>query len=90
MAVDVARFGDDESVIGIRRGNSVANMEKFDNIDVYALAKACKATADREKPELIKVDVVGIGSGVADILRGWGYENVIDFIGQERPWRKAR
>ena len=86
MAVDVARFCDDESVIGIRRGNSVANIEKFDNIDVYALAKACKATVDREKPELIKVDVVGIGSGVADILRGWGYENVIDFIGQERPW----
>jgi hypothetical protein len=86
MAVDVARFGDDESVIGIRRGNSVAQMEEFNNVDVYALAKACKAIAEREKPELIKVDVVGIGAGVADILRGWGFDNVIDYIAQERPW----
>ena len=86
MAVDVARFGDDESVIGIRRGNSVSMMEKMNNVDVYALSKACKAIAEREKPETIKVDVVGIGAGVADNLRGWGFDNVIDYIAQERPW----
>lgn len=86
MAVDVARFGDDESVIGIRRGNSVAMMEKMNNVDVYTLSKACKAIAEREHPDTIKVDVVGIGAGVADNLRGWGFDNVIDYIAQERPW----
>lgn len=86
MAVDVARFGDDESVIGIRRGASVASMESLNNVDVYALSKACLAYAEREKPDIIKVDVVGIGAGVADNLRGWGLTNVIDYIAQERPW----
>jgi len=86
MAVDVARFGDDESVVGIRRGNSVVQMEMFKNIDVYVLSKACKAIAERENPEIIKVDVVGMGSGVADNLRGWGFDNVIDYVSQERSW----
>lgn len=86
MAVDVARFGDDESVIGIRRGNSLARLDPLQNVDVYTLSKACKTVIEREKPDMIKVDVVGIGAGVADNLRGWGYENVIDFIAQERPW----
>jgi hypothetical protein len=86
MAVDVARFGDDESVIGIRRGNSVAHIEMMNNVDVYSLSKACKATIEREKPEWVKVDVVGIGAGVADNLRGWGFTNIIDYISQERPW----
>jgi len=86
MAVDVARFGDDESVVGIRRGNSVVQMEMFKNVDVYVLAKACKAIAEREQPEIIKVDVVGIGAGVADNLRGWGFDNVIDYVSQERSW----
>jgi len=30
--------------------------------------------------------VVGIGAGVADNLRGWGFDNVIDYVSQERPW----
>lgn len=85
MAVDVARFGDDESVVGIRRKNSLVSMEIFNNVDVYTLSKACKAIADREKPEYIKVDVVGIGAGVADNLRGWDY-NAIDYVAQERAW----
>ena len=85
MAVDVARFGDDESVIGVRRGQALASMEVHHNVDVYELSKSVKAVADREKPEMIRVDVVGIGAGVADNLRGWGYP-VIDFVSQERAW----
>ena len=86
VAVDVARFGDDESVIGVRRGNSVTSMEVLHNVDVYTLSKAARNVIEREKPEMVKVDVVGIGAGVADNLRGWGFNGVIDFVGQERPW----
>jgi len=85
MAVDVARFGDDESVIGIRRGNSMPRYEVMNNVDVYTLSKACKRVADMEKPEYIRVDAVGIGAGVADILRAWGY-NAIDYVAQERAY----
>jgi len=89
LAVDVARFGDDESVIGVRRGKALVNMEILTNIDVYTLSKAVKAAADRENPEFIKVDVVGIGAGVADNLRAWGY-NAIDFVAQERAWNPEK
>jgi hypothetical protein len=89
MAIDVARFGDDESVIGIRKGNSLTSYEVLNNVDVYALAKAAKKIADREKPETIKVDVVGIGAGVADILRAWGYQ-AIDYVAQERAWNASK
>jgi hypothetical protein len=85
MAVDVARFGDDESVIGTRRGDSLTKLEVFNGVDVHALALSVKASADREKPEFIKVDVVGIGAGVADILRAWGYK-AIDYIAHAKPW----
>lgn len=89
MAVDVARFGDDESVIGVRRGKSLVHTEILNNVDVYSLSKAVKAMADRENPEFIKVDVVGIGAGVADNLRGWGY-NALDFVAQERAWNPEK
>lgn len=85
MAVDVARFGDDESVIGVRKGNSLARNEILNNVDVYSLSKAVKRMADEEKPEYIKVDAVGIGAGVADILRAWGYK-AIDYVAQERAY----
>jgi phage terminase large subunit len=85
MAIDVARFGADESVIGIRRGNSFVRKEVLHNVDVHALSKFATRVADEEQPEFIKVDVVGIGSGVADNLRAWGYK-AIDYVAQERAW----
>lgn len=85
MAVDVARFGDDESVIGIRKGNSLVRQDVYHNVDVHSLSVACKTVADQESPEYIKVDVVGIGAGVCDNLRAWGYP-AIDFVAQERAW----
>jgi hypothetical protein len=89
MAVDVARFGSDESVIGIRRGNNFTRKEVFNNMDVHTLSKQVQRMADEEKPEFIKVDVVGIGAGVADNLRAWGYK-AIDYVAQERAWSTER
>lgn len=89
MAIDVARFGDDESVIGLRRGDTLMPLHVYNNMDVYELATQAKLIADIEKPEFIKVDAVGIGSGVADILRGWGYK-AVDYVSQERAWNPAK
>lgn len=85
MAVDVARFGDDESVIGIRRGENLVRTERYHNVDVYELSKYAKQIADEEQPEFIKVDVVGVGAGVADNLRGWGYK-AIDYVAQSKAY----
>lgn len=85
MAIDVARFGDDESVIGIRRGKCLTRKEVYHNMDVHTLSKVAKVVFDEEHPVTVKVDAVGIGAGVADNLRAWGVP-AVDYVAQSRAW----
>jgi len=79
VGVDVARFGDDSSVITIRRGRVLLKQVKLSGQDTVAVASKVRVElrAFGERPEQIAVDTVGIGAGVADILRGW-YPDVTD------------
>ena len=74
LGVDVARFGDDLSVITARRGRVVMWQVGFSKIDTMSLAqnvkKEAEALAKAGTPvSQIAVDVIGVGSGVADRLR---------------------
>lgn len=89
VAVDVARFGDDESIIGVRRGVNYVRQEVLHNVDVHTLSMAAQEVIRKENPRMTVVDVVGIGAGVADNLRAWGH-NVLDFIAQGSPWDKTK
>lgn len=73
VGVDVARFGDDKSVITFRRGRVLLKQVVLSKLDVTQVAGKVKSeiSAYNEPPEQIAVDTIGIGSGVADILRGW-------------------
>lgn len=69
--VDVARFGNDASVLIKRRGNVVPEMpRRWRQFDTMQLAGALKAEYDAQsqKPALIVIDVIGIGAGVVDRL----------------------
>ncbi len=69
LAIDVARFGDDESVFSIRQGlqvQEIITISKRDN--VYIANKAERIIRDDNKIKMVKVDVIGVGSGVFDIL----------------------
>lgn len=79
VGIDVARFGDDKSVITIRRGRVLLKQVVLSKLDVTQVAGKAKAeiSAYGEVPEQIAVDTIGIGSGVADIMRGW-YPDKID------------
>jgi phage terminase large subunit len=71
--VDVARFGNDASVLIKRRGSVVPEMPRqWRNFDTMQLAGAIKAEWDAlpqgAKPSLICIDVIGIGAGVVDRL----------------------
>jgi len=71
VGVDVARFGDDKSCITFRQGRlcySQVVFGKCDVVDVYGRVKEAIA-AWHVKPSQIAVDTIGIGSGVADLLR---------------------
>lgn len=73
IGVDVARFGDDKSVISIRRGRVLLKQVEFIKLDTAQVAAHVRniVSSYAEKPEQIAVDTIGVGAGVADMLRGW-------------------
>lgn len=75
MAVDVARFGNDHSVIGFRQGRDAKSrpFKRFKGLSITKLAKVCMDEADIHKPDAIVIEG-GLGSGVIDIMRDRGYK----------------
>jgi hypothetical protein len=73
VGIDVARFGDDKTVITFRRGRVMLKQVVLEKLDVAQVAGRARAeiAAYNELPEQIAVDTIGIGAGVADIMRGW-------------------
>jgi phage terminase large subunit len=69
FGVDVARQGDDETVIAIRKGNKLLPLTYLRKNDTMEVAGAVANAAAEYGPTSIKVDAVGIGAGVADRLR---------------------
>lgn len=67
--LDVARFGDDKSVLTKRRGRVALSQEEWGQIDTMSLANEVFAQAKVEKPQQIAVDVIGVGAGVCDRLK---------------------
>ena len=71
--LDVARFGDDRSVLCKRRGNVVTEFRVWQGLDLMQLTGAIVNEAKLDKPAEICVDSIGLGSGVADRLRELGH-----------------
>lgn len=71
MGVDVARFGDDSSVICIRRGRDARSAAwlRMRGVDTMTLAARVVDMANEIKPDAIFVDGGGVGGGVVDRLR---------------------
>lgn len=70
MGVDVARYGDDESVIAFRVGRDGASYpwKVVRNVDTMTLASLIVDCAKEFKPDAIFVDEGGVGGGVVDRL----------------------
>lgn len=71
MGVDVARFGDDQSVIRFRQGRDARSLPPltFRGIDTMQLAGIVAHWANRVAPAAVFVDGNGVGGGVVDRLR---------------------
>jgi len=74
LAVDVARFGDDQSCMIKRQGLAAFGLKKYRGIDTMHLASLVAKEINDWKPDAVFVDEVGIGAGVVDRLRQLGYE----------------
>ncbi len=73
LAVDVARFGSDRSVILRRRGRQVEEIRTFNRMDTMELAGWVAAAIREFQPGQTCIDEVGVGAGVVDRLREQGY-----------------
>jgi len=76
FGVDVARFGDDKSVIAIRQGFKTHAIHKFRNIDTMDFVGMIVREHQKWKPHTMFIDAVGIGAGVYDRLKQLGYRVV--------------
>ena len=74
MGVDVARFGDDQSVICFRRGRNaqIIPIERYRGMDTMQLAARVANLILRHQPDAVFVDETGVGGGVVDRLRQLG------------------
>lgn len=77
IAVDVARYGSDSSIISMRKGLKMIGLKEFKNMSLVELCGHIEIMAGNNRNMIIKVDETGVGGGVVDILRGRGYNQVI-------------
>lgn len=78
MAVDVARYGDDATVLGFRRGTDARTIPwlSFRGLNNVQVAERVAEQALKYKPNIICIESIGPGIGVIDILKTWGYRVV--------------
>lgn len=69
LSVDVARFGDDQTVIGTKQGNTAKVLDRLRGMDTMQVAMRAKEHIERENPRVVVVDGDGLGAGVVDWLR---------------------
>lgn len=74
LGVDVARYGDDESVIAHREGPKFSILECIRKSDLMHLTGRIVNWIKEQKPDVTKVDADGMGAGVVDRLREQKYE----------------
>src|SRR3990167_9267842 len=96
MGVDIARYGDDRSIIVIRQGEKVTRKETMQKEDLMFVTGKVLSIAKEEiiKPENIFVDVIGYGAGVVDRLKeqGWyvGAVNVAETAENNEKYANIR
>lgn len=72
VGLDVARFGDDRSVVCARQGSRVLGIEAWKGADAMETSGRALEFAKRHGAEVVVVDESGIGGGVLDRLREVG------------------
>lgn len=73
IGVDVARFGDDETVITVRQGRKQISQTIFRELDNIQVALRVSECYRNYSEASIFVDEVGLGAGVVDYLKSMSY-----------------
>lgn len=70
IGVDVARFGQDSSVIAVNRGGRVRVVDSWGKCAINDSARRVHAYAQENGVAEVRIDVSGVGGGLYDILAG--------------------
>lgn len=75
MAIDVARFGNDKSIIMFRQGRDARSIPalKFGKLSTVKLAEHAAREINAKRPDAVVIESTGPGAGVIDVLRDKGY-----------------
>jgi hypothetical protein len=99
LSVDVARYGEDDSIILPRRGMKVSRWDRFHGNHTMDLAHHIVRNFNDMEAKGAGVDEIGVGGGVVDWLqndpRGLGYEraigiNVTEASSDKMQWHRLR
>ena len=85
MGVDVARFGNDKTVIIIRHGPKVIYIDELRKSDIVNTTGAVVTDALKHKVKNIIVDEIGVGAGVLDNLKADKRFDAIGLNGSNSP-----
>ena len=88
MAVDVARFGNNKSVVRFRRGRDARSIppRKFRGISTTMLGQEVVSLINQYSPDAVFIDEGGIGGGVIDFVRFLGHACIGVQFGGQASW----
>ena len=89
FGADIARYGDDRTVIYYLEGTDKKDEMIFGQKDTMYRAGKILIWAQEKKPDLIGVDVIGLGAGVVDRLREMG-DKVLEYNGAGKPQNEEK
>lgn len=69
VGVDVARYGDDKTVLALRDGDVCTDLRRYTKQDTMATVGVVKGVLEKDPTRDAIVDVIGVGGGVVDRLR---------------------
>lgn len=69
FGVDVARYGDDETVIAITSGNVVEEILRYRNLDTVEVSDELERLVYKWNPDKVKIELAATGAGVFDIFK---------------------
>lgn len=82
LGVDVARFGEDQTVLYVRQGLATLKVVKVRGKDTMWTASEAARLHDEMRCDAIFIDDTGVGGGVTDRLRQLNYKPIPVVVGE--------
>jgi phage terminase large subunit len=76
IGADIARYGADATVFYKRKGMAVVDEKVYKKQSIPETARKLVQFANRDKKVPIKIDDTGVGGGVTDIVKEYGYNAI--------------